>query len=183
MPPSPTLAPVLRPRFARLGPAIVGIVLALGACSSQSAPSSAPTSPTPAATPSPERPSPSTAAPSDPTAHPSATRSTPTPSGQAEEALESALETATEQAIRASLTEAGITMSAGPNCNADLKMDRQARSAAGTETCSGTTTKGLAVKGNFSGSITSTGSCDGTLVVKVGGQTVVNESLTTCTVS
>ncbi len=93
------------------------------------------------------------------------------------------METATEQAIRTSLTEAGIAMSAGPNCNADLKMDRQARSASGTETCSGTTTKGLAVKGNFTGSITSTGTCDGTLVVKVGGQTVVNESLTTCTVS
>lgn len=124
-----------------------------------------------------------TTGPTPGTTAPSATRATPTLTGQGEAALESALETATEQAIRTSLAEAGITVSSGPDCNADLTMDRQARSASGNETCTGKTSDGLTVKGTFTGSITSTGSCDGTLVVKVAGKTVLSESLTTCTVS
>lgn len=105
-----------------------------------------------------------------------------TASGQVEKALEEALETALESAIRAALKENGISLSSGPDCKADLKLDTTGRSASGTVTCIATTTTGAAVKANFTGSIGVGGTCEGHLVVKVAGRTVVDENVDDCTV-
>ncbi|MDP3972621.1 MAG: hypothetical protein Q8P61_06910 [Candidatus Nanopelagicales bacterium] len=178
----------MRRRWSELmvGFAGIGMCGVLVACGGQTAPAvssgsvTGPSAATGAPAPSATGP---TQAPS-PAASPTRGRPSPTVSvnGQIEKSLETALANSVETAITSSLKEAGISLASGPDCTADLEANPDGKSASGTVKCTGKTSTGLAVKATFTGSAGANGTCSGQLVVKVGGATVVNESLASCTI-
>lgn len=99
-----------------------------------------------------------------------------------EAAVESAMEAYLEFHIDQVLADNGVTLSKGPTCKADLSRKAGSLTASGTVSCTGTTSQGVKVKATFTGSATAGAGCDGKLVVKVGGRTVVNEPLDECIV-
>jgi hypothetical protein len=99
-----------------------------------------------------------------------------------EEALEGALATAVEASLEVLLADAGITLSSGPQCDANLSLDTSGRSASGTVDCTGTTSAGLKLTAVFSGTVSAAGTCEGEIVVRVGGRTVLEQPVDECSV-
>jgi hypothetical protein len=78
---------------------------------------------------------------------------------------------AVEKVVAEQLARNGVSLETGPVCTPDL--DRQGSSLSGTVECIGTTTDGRDVNASFEGSLSTSG-CDGTLVVMVGAERVVD---------
>jgi hypothetical protein len=97
--------------------------------------------------------------------------------------LEDALAAAVEQAVATALADAGIALSSGPDCTADLAVDSGGRSASGDVRCTGTSSNGVKVSATFTGTVTAAGACQGILTVKVGGRTVLDQAVDECSVN
>jgi hypothetical protein len=79
------------------------------------------------------------------------------------------------------LQKVGVTLREGPDCNPDL--NRDGTTLSGTVNCTGTTTDNLDMVADFSGSL-SPSSCDGQLVITVGGEQKVNlQAPTDCNIA
>jgi hypothetical protein len=78
---------------------------------------------------------------------------------------------AVEKVVAEQLARNGVSLETGPVCTPDLARDGAGLS--GTVNCVGTTTDGRDVNADFEGSISTSG-CDGTLVVMVGAERVVD---------
>ena len=79
------------------------------------------------------------------------------------------------------LQKVGVTLREGPDCNPDL--NRDGTTLSGTVNCTGTTTDNLDMMADFSGSL-SPSSCDGQLVITVGGEPKVNlQAPTDCNIA
>jgi hypothetical protein len=78
---------------------------------------------------------------------------------------------AVEKVVAEQLVRNGVSLETGPVCTPDL--DRDGSTLSGTVECIGTTTDGRDVNANFEGSLSTSG-CDGTLVVMVGAERVVD---------
>jgi hypothetical protein len=78
---------------------------------------------------------------------------------------------AVEKVVAEQLARNGVSLETGPVCTPDL--ERDGASLSGTVNCVGTTTDGRDVNADFEGSISTSG-CDGTLVVMVGAERVVD---------
>jgi hypothetical protein len=97
-------------------------------------------------------------------------------SDQVDEAVDdvsgSAAATAIENVITDELQRRGITLQSGPDCTPDV--NRDGATLTGTVGCIATTSDGKAVAADFTGSLSSSG-CEGTVVVTVGEETVLDE--------
>jgi len=80
--------------------------------------------------------------------------------------------TAIESVITDELQRRGITLQSGPDCTPDV--DRDGATLTGTVGCTATTSDGKAVAADFTGALSSSG-CEGTVVVTVGEETVLDE--------
>jgi hypothetical protein len=78
---------------------------------------------------------------------------------------------AVERFVADELARNGVMLETGPVCTPDL--DRNGTTLSGTVECVGTTTDGRDVNANFEGSL-STAGCDGTFVIMVGAERVVD---------
>lgn len=72
--------------------------------------------------------------------------------------------------VEARLTEAGVQLEEGPNCDTDLVRDGTTLS--GTATCDGVTSDGHAAHALFDGTLSSSG-CTGAVTIQVAGEVVV----------
>jgi hypothetical protein len=73
--------------------------------------------------------------------------------------------------VRDRLAEEGIELDGDPECTTDMNLDGV--DLTGTAECTGTTTDGRSAKANFDGTL-SPGSCEGSFVIEVDGEQVVD---------
>jgi hypothetical protein len=98
-----------------------------------------------------------------------------------DQATNDAAANALESALSEQLADAGIELSAEPECMTDL--DRDGTSLTGTADCTATTSDNRTATATFDGTLSTSG-CEGSLVVKVDDETVFDAAeIPGCSVS
>ncbi|WP_129710989.1 hypothetical protein [Haloactinopolyspora alba] len=88
---------------------------------------------------------------------------------------------ALESAVSARLSEAGINLQDGPDCDTDVTRDGS--ELTGTANCDGTATDGRAVRAEFDGTLSGSG-CEGSLELYVDDQSIAQlDQIPDCSVS
>jgi hypothetical protein len=88
-----------------------------------------------------------------------------------DEATNDAAANALESALSERLADAGIELSAEPECTTDL--DRDGTTLTGTADCTATTAENQRAMATFDGTLSTSG-CEGSLVVTIDGETVID---------
>jgi hypothetical protein len=88
-----------------------------------------------------------------------------------DEATNDAAANALESALSERLADAGIELSADPECTTDL--DRNGTTLTGTADCTATTAENQTATATFDGTLSTSG-CEGSLVVTIDGEAVID---------
>jgi len=79
---------------------------------------------------------------------------------------------AIDDVVGRALDQAGVALQGSLSCKTSLRPDAAQLQLRGSVLCTGRTDSGESVKARFDGTVDATGSCPGTLVVRVGDRTV-----------
>jgi hypothetical protein len=90
---------------------------------------------------------------------------------QVDQATNDTVARALEANVRDRLADEGIELDGDPECTTDMNLDGV--DLTGTAECTGTTTDGRSATATFDGTL-SPGSCEGTFVIEVNGEQVVD---------
>lgn len=102
-------------------------------------------------------------------------------SEQLDQGLNDLAATALEDAVARELSDAGVTLSSGPDCSTDLS--RSGTSLSGDASCTGTASDGRAVRADFDGTLSSSG-CTGSLGVFVDDEAIAQvDEIPDCSVN
>ncbi len=89
---------------------------------------------------------------------------------EVENAVSSGVEGAIGDRVKRELEKAGVKLQGEIDCNSDVNLKNVADGVDGTVTCKGKTQEGQPVEATFDGTLSTNGTCRGTVVVTVDGQ-------------